>query len=511
MHHQSRPNKGASLVDEEESLGEDVFEGHNLNPRPPRGGGGNSPNNKKMVAPAWLLLLAAAAVVTAAVILFAGLLSAAESNTEAGELPVPYYAYGNDPHRLILLLPDIFGAGDDVKGIAQYYARFGFTAVVLDYFNGDPYDGQEDLNEWLKRHPTALTTRYVLRSVGALRAQGYTSIQVMGYCYGGKSSVVLASMREIGAGGVQSVVVAHPSFLTTEEANWIERPMFFVMPSTDGFTQDLYPHWQRVLASRRIAAQFRVYPNTTHGFTVKATTPAQWEQKAQVLQDTLQWFLMHVDGASVVPSTGQYSFLDGVQVYQVAGARAVRGDLLYLPDINGNSSDALSLCDFFANVANYRVTLVSYFYQGPTPRNQTDTLNKTLRVLKALQYAGASNIDVTGYCWGGPPGVSLASLNNGAIGRVAVAHPSALLPASAMTITQPMFFALPQTDAFTNNGWAYFNQTLTSRGILHKGIIYLGQGHGFTVRKPKSMDEALNKTQALADTINFFGRPFVPQ
>lgn len=497
MMHQSR-KEGALLEDEESVGGEPVHD--TASPGTNNGCGSSSSSTT------WMVLAGALTVVIVVVLLVRP--GPLPSSTTEGELPVPYYRYGNSANHLILLLPDIFGAGDDVRGIAQFYAQFGFTAVVLDYFKGDPYDGHEDLSGWLARHPTELTTRYVLASVQALREQGYTSIQIMGYCYGGKSSIALASLHEIALSGVQSVAVAHPSFLTAEEADWIQRPMFFVMPSTDTFTQTLYLHWQRVLTARRIPAQFRIYPGTSHGFAVKATTPAQWEQKAQVLQDTLQWFLMHINGENVVPSTGKYSFLDGVQVYQVAGPLTVRGDLLYLPDINGNSSDALALCDFFANVANYRVTLVSYLYQGPNPRNRTDSIIKTITVLKALQEAGATSIDATGYCWGGVPGVALASLNNRVVGRVAVAHPSGLLPAEAATIMKPMFFALPELDAFTNNenGWPYFNQTLTSRGIFHQGTVYLNQGHGFAVRKPTSMEGALNKTQALIDTIKFFGR-----
>jgi len=185
---------------------------------------------------------------------------------------------------VIVLLPDIYGMSVEVKQIADAYAQGGFTAIVIDYFNGDPRTNLSDPT-WNNRHPANLSLALANGVISEVSSRGYTSIQAQGYCYGGRIGVSLTFNTTVKSG-----VVAHPSSLVNGDALLINQPIFFVQPSTDTFNS-LAPYFNATLSDRGIQAQFKIYPNTTHGFAVSATSNP--EQKAIAMKDSLLWFQQH--------------------------------------------------------------------------------------------------------------------------------------------------------------------------------------------------------------------------
>jgi len=182
------------------------------------------------------------------------------------------YAVGS-ADDVIVILPDINGLSEDVQGIASYFSEGGFTAIVIDYFNGNIS----------VRPPANVSLNYSVNVINNLYRRGYKSIQAQGYCYGGRVGVSLCSQKNL----TKTCVVAHPSSLTQDDASLIIKPMFFEMPSTDGFNA-LAPYFNSTLRERGIRAEFKIYPNTTHGFAVNgAINPAQ---KQICMQDSLSWF-----------------------------------------------------------------------------------------------------------------------------------------------------------------------------------------------------------------------------
>jgi len=192
------------------------------------------------------------------------------------------YVAGGDAH-LIVLLPDIFGMSSQAVSLATSFAQGGFTVILIDYFNGDVPKNTSD-TDWFARHPANLSlaaTNAVLAEI----AQGYTSIQAQGYCYGGRIGVSLSFNNT-----VKSVVVAHPSLLVANDSLWISQPIFFEQAETDTFNA-IAPYFQTTLNERGIPNQFKIYPNTSHGFAVSDTINPT--QKAIALQDSLKWFQDH--------------------------------------------------------------------------------------------------------------------------------------------------------------------------------------------------------------------------
>jgi len=195
-----------------------------------------------------------------------------------------YVAGSDDP--VIVLLPDIYGMSVEVKQIADFYAKGGFTAVVIDYFNGDPRTNASD-PDWNRRHPANLSLALANGVIENIASRGYESIQAQGYCYGGRIGVSLSFNTSI-----RSSVNAHASSIVAGDAVLITQPIFFVMPAVDGFNS-LAPLFNQTLVERGIPAAFKIYPNTTHGFAVSATSnPAQ---KALAMADSLKWFVEYAN------------------------------------------------------------------------------------------------------------------------------------------------------------------------------------------------------------------------
>jgi len=181
---------------------------------------------------------------------------------------------------VIVLLPDINGMSVQVKKIADFFAQGGFTAIVIDYFNGDPRNASDP--DWNNRHPANLSLALAHGVISDLHRRGYLSIQAQGYCYGGRIGVSLSFNNTIRSGAV-----AHPSSLVAGDALLISKPFFFEMPSTDTFNS-LAPYFNQTLQERKIPSQFKTYPNTTHGFAVSDTINPT--QKAIAMEDSLKWF-----------------------------------------------------------------------------------------------------------------------------------------------------------------------------------------------------------------------------
>jgi len=190
---------------------------------------------------------------------------------------------------MILIMPDIYGMSVEVKQIADYYAtKGGFTTIVVDYFNGDPRTNASD-PDWNNRHPQNLSLALASGVIAAVRERGYSNLQVQGYCYGGKSGVSLTFINITNL-PIRSSVVAHPSGLTQSDAGLIQTPIFFVQPQTDGFNS-LAAYFNETLTDNGITSQFKIYPNTSHGFAVSAT--ANPVQKQIAMDDSLNWFIKY--------------------------------------------------------------------------------------------------------------------------------------------------------------------------------------------------------------------------
>ncbi|CAF1460362.1 unnamed protein product [Rotaria sordida] len=195
----------------------------------------------------------------------------------------------------IVIFTDIFGFSFiNIRKIADTYAQ-GTKATVLvpDLFNGDSMNPNEPnlfdkLPAWLQKHPPTDACTVADKIISIIKRH-YDSIQVVGFCYGGKIVIHLITHPELSS-SVKAGVVAHPSFLVKEEANQIKRPILFQCAETDErFIPDIRKHFEKEL-TRTGLGKFIDYPGTTHGFVVRPDgTPQVEKQKNKAITDAIEY------------------------------------------------------------------------------------------------------------------------------------------------------------------------------------------------------------------------------
>ena len=212
--------------------------------------------------------------------------SASYTNTTLGDLPT--YVFGSGSPAL-LFLQDINGVRGPSLQVASWYAASGFTVYYVDYFDGGTRNASNPM------HSTANATARVMTALAVLRQQSPSiAIQAVGYCYGGGVGVLLLQSTNQTV-SVDSAVFAHASGLTNATVSGIQRPVSFVMPQSDPGFNNAAPGYMAITLRNGVEAEYKTYPNTTHGFAISVNNanPYQVAMQLRAYQDTAAWLLTH--------------------------------------------------------------------------------------------------------------------------------------------------------------------------------------------------------------------------
>lgn len=178
----------------------------------------------------------------------------------------------------VLLLPMITGIGAQVRAWADELAGRGITALAWDVFHGASTDNtsREDLGAKLGelRDETALAEQTALLDhlFGEL---GCTRAGVMGWCLGGRFSLLLGARDQ----RLSGVVAYHPTVRdpappnhdldTVALAPRITAPVLVAYPEADVVvSHEVFARLQTALQSRPAGATFtQHFPGAEHGFS----------------------------------------------------------------------------------------------------------------------------------------------------------------------------------------------------------------------------------------------------
>jgi len=226
--------------------------------------------------------------------------------------------------KAIVLAADVFGfTFTNVRLLADRYASTGLLAVVPDMQNGDsvsfssvaflltPATGFLDrlgrfvtalyrvpqLLAWVARHNDAVTLPPLTAVLEHLRASGVSRVACLGYCFGGRYSVLVG-----GKTGqlVDVAMAAHPVGLKPGDFQALRVPTLILCAEKDHtFGPAAVKAAQAAAAKRGAEApclQFRTYMGTTHGFASRGNEVDAVERAAmeQAFGDSAAFLEKHL-------------------------------------------------------------------------------------------------------------------------------------------------------------------------------------------------------------------------
>lgn len=170
----------------------------------------------------------------------------------------------------IILASDVFGyEAPNLRKLADKIAAAGFYVVVPDLLYGDPYkpeNAAKPIHEWIKSHGVDKGTEDAKAVVADLKSRNISAIGVVGFCWGAKIAVELASSSDI-----KAAVLLHPSFVSIDDIKKVSVPIAILGAETDKISPpELVNKFEEVLSAKpEVDSYVKIFPGVAHGWTVR--------------------------------------------------------------------------------------------------------------------------------------------------------------------------------------------------------------------------------------------------
>ncbi|WP_257389256.1 dienelactone hydrolase family protein [Tahibacter caeni] len=201
------------------------------------------------------------------------------NGTVKGYLVAPAKAEGKLP--LVLVVHENRGLNPHIEDIARRLALEGFVAFAPDALAPlGGYPGDEDkARELFGKLDQAKTRTDFIAAAGALKTlpQGNGKLGVIGFCYGGGMSNVLATK-------VPELAAAVPFYgpaPNLEDVPAIRAPLLLHFADKDERVNATWPPYEAALKANGKSYTAHTYPGTQHGFN-NDTTPRYDEAAARL-------------------------------------------------------------------------------------------------------------------------------------------------------------------------------------------------------------------------------------
>lgn len=180
--------------------------------------------------------------------------------------------------KLLILCPDIWSIQKkNTQIMADNFAKQGYVVVAPDFFFGDPYTGtfpSDNLWEWLKGHmpETKIESTHKLLAHSKEKFNNVQFVAAVGYCYGAALVVDLLGHALIDVGAV-----AHPSLVTSEALERIQRPLIISAAETDSiFPPELRAKTEQILTTIKATYYLELFSGVSHGYAVRGDPNDKW-------------------------------------------------------------------------------------------------------------------------------------------------------------------------------------------------------------------------------------------
>lgn len=194
----------------------------------------------------------------------------------------------------VLVVHENRGLNPHIEDITRRLALDNFIAFAPDaLFTLGGYPGDEDkARELFQKLDQAKTAEDFVTAAEILKKypEGNGKVGVVGFCYGGGISNLLATrVPDLGA-----AVPFYGRPAETAEVNKIKAPLLIHFAENDERINATWPEYEAALKAAKVNYQAHLYPGTQHGFN-NDTTPRFDEAAAKVAWGrTIEFFNQHL-------------------------------------------------------------------------------------------------------------------------------------------------------------------------------------------------------------------------
>jgi len=229
--------------------------------------------------------------------------------TEIGEHKLPvYYASPKQPStKGIVMLPDIFGATNLLKGFCDVFASHGFHCLLADSFRGDICDRMtfEDMGsrfDWIRKFPYDPVVKcdievcfQFLAEKGVDRSQ----IGALGFCWGCWAFIKASSdgaQFRCGVGPHPSTRIERLGFKSDERAMFEKVNMPVLLMPCGNDMDNIKPGGECMTILESKGGKCIFFENMKHGFVCRGdmSDPEVKKETEACLQHALEYFDEHL-------------------------------------------------------------------------------------------------------------------------------------------------------------------------------------------------------------------------
>jgi len=208
-----------------------------------------------------------------------------------------YTVSPKDANRAIIVIYDVFGFHPNTKQFADILANtHGFRVVMPDFFRGEPWTAarmaddptRTKIREWIANTGAWEKASVDLAKVKAhLVASGIKAVGIVGFCWGGRISVMATGTDSWYAGAA----LIHPAPLVKSDAENAQAPILLLPSKDDGD----YTEFFETIKSKPIGAQSyqQRFDDMPHGWCAARgdyKDPLNKQRATEALQITADFF-----------------------------------------------------------------------------------------------------------------------------------------------------------------------------------------------------------------------------
>lgn len=180
--------------------------------------------------------------------------------------------------KLLFFFPDIWSIqAPNAQILADKFAKQGYVVVAVDFFDGKPRgkdQGLENLMDWLQHHMPDSKIEMTLKVVEYAKKKFNQPqwVGAVGYCYGAALVVDLLGRALVDVGAI-----AHPSFVSPEAVERIQKPIIISAAETDSiYTGESRAKTEEILQRIKATYYTELFSGVAHGYAVRGDPNDKW-------------------------------------------------------------------------------------------------------------------------------------------------------------------------------------------------------------------------------------------